>query len=255
MIVLKETKMSGAVVVLSGGQDSATCLFWARKNIQGKVHAVTFDYDQRHSVEVQSAIKVAELAGVDSHEIIQVGPILKSSSPLVNRAIPVGLYESVEKLPGGVEPTFIPGRNALFFVLAANRAAHLDCTSLVTGVCQEDFGGYHDCRDQFVRSMEKSLSLALFGTQDQFVIYTPLMFKNKRQTVQMAQNLPGCYEALQHTHTCYQGQNPPCLKCHACLLRARGFMEAEVGDPLVVACKSLGTLGQEVPDHGLLSGV
>ena len=222
---------TGTLVILSGGQDSTTCLYWARERFFD-VRALTIDYGQRHRLEIMAATKVAQSAGV-AHEIISVGRLLIGSSPLVNLDEKVGTYERVEDLPGGVEPTFIPGRNLLFLLLAANRAAAHGIRDLVTGVCEEDYGGYPDCRDVFVKHMAVTLGLGFYGESDHFTIHTPLMSLSKKDTVLLAQSL-GCLEALAWTHTCYQGQFPPCQKCHACHLRARGFAEAEIEDPLVL---------------------
>lgn len=225
--------MSKALVVLSGGQDSTTCLFWAKAHFD-EVEAVTFNYGQRHRVEIQSAIKVAELAGV-KHEIVDVGPILAGSSPLVSGNT-LETYASADVLPGGLEKTFVPGRNAMFAVLAANRAYAARANAVVLGVSQEDYGGYPDCRIEFIRAMEAALNLGLrYDDADEFklTIETPVIYLDKKHTVELAMSLPGCMEALAYSHTCYAGQVPPCGSCHACLLRERGFALAGVQDPLV----------------------
>lgn len=225
--------MKKCLVVLSGGQDSTTCLFWA-KEIFEEVHAVTFDYGQKHAMELEAAAYIAQRAKVASHEIVEVGNILKSTSPLVNRAEAVEQYASAEVLPGGLEKTFVPARNLLFLTLAANRAAALGCQDLVTGVCEEDFGGYPDCRRSFIQSMELTIDEALGCDRGTFSIHTPLMNLNKATSVELALGLPGCMEALAFSHTCYNGNVPPCGHCHACLLRQRGFDQAGVADPLRV---------------------
>lgn len=231
------TSMKSVLVVLSGGQDSTTCLFWAKGRFK-EVHAITFNYEQRHVRELESAIKVASLAKVSSHEILTLGPILRSTSPLVSKSQQVGEYTSAEELPGGVEPTFIPGRNALFLVLAANRAMSLGLRDIVLGVCEEDYGGYYDCRKEFIDLASKSLSFGLAGDADYFKVHTPLMHLTKKQTVETAAFLPGCLEALAYTHTCYKGEYPPCGRCHACILRARGFEQYALQDPLLVRYKA-----------------
>jgi 7-cyano-7-deazaguanine synthase len=172
------------------------------------------------------------MAGVKSHEVIDMGPILKGTSPLVNSSNSVGSYKNADELPGGVEPTFVPSRNILFLTVASNRAACLGITDMTTGVCQEDFGGYYDCRRVFIDHMEKSLSEGIYGNPDTFKIHTPLMFLTKKESVELAQSLDGCMEALQYSHTCYNGQFPPCGTCHACILRARGFEQAGIEDPI-----------------------
>jgi 7-cyano-7-deazaguanine synthase len=264
------------MVILSGGQDSTTCLFWAKHKIPGPLHAITFNYGQRHDREIESARYLARMAGVSSHEVLSLDgavgeriefgcpterlPILSGRSPLVNRSAQVGHYSSIKDLPGGVEPTFVPGRNALFLVLAANRAMMLPGAEegiiLITGVCEEDFGGYPDCRQRFIDSMAMSLTEALYidGENAGVTILTPLMHLNKCETVKLATTLPGCMTALAYTHTCYDGEYPPNPSNHASLLRARGFAEAGVADPLIVRAKQAGLLPSDYPDSGLVEG-
>lgn len=230
--------MNKAIIVLSGGQDSTTCAFWARQ--QGwELHAVTFDYGQRHSRELEAAEKIADLVGVATHEFIPLGAgVLAGTSPLVNRSQQLEQYADHHSLPGGLEKTFVPMRNQLFLTLAANRAYVFGANRLVTGVCQEDFGGYPDCRASFIQSFEHTSSLGTFtgedGAPDRLTVCTPLMYLTKAQSIHMAMGLPGCYNALAYTHTAYDGQFPPVGHDHATLLRAKGFEEAGVPDPLVV---------------------
>lgn len=231
-----------AVVVLSGGQDSTTCLY-LMKEAGMELHAVTFDYNQRHRVEVVAARKIAKLAGVASHEVVELGPILKGTSPLVSGA-ELEQYSGHDALPGGLEKTFVPMRNQLFLTIAANRAFCLGCNLVVTGVCEEDFGGYPDCRRAFVDALEAASTLGTFvdGPGKHLEIRTPLMHLTKRQTVELALGLPGCYEALAFSHTGYDGSFPPTGHDHATLLRAKGFEEAQVPDPLVLRAYLLGSM-------------
>lgn len=226
-----------ALVVLSGGQDSTTCLFLA-KEMGFDLHAVTFDYCQRHVAEIDAAKKVAELADVTSHEIIRLGPILKGTSPLVSDDFDLEQYEDFNSLPGGLEKTFVPMRNQLFLTIASNRAYVLACDVLITGVCEEDYGGYPDCRRTFIDAIEAAGNLGTFtgedGAHQPLKIMTPLMSLSKAETVLLARNLPGCWEALAYTHTSYDGHYPPTGKDHATLLREKGFAEAGLPDPLVV---------------------
>lgn len=242
-----------AVVLLSGGQDSTTCLFWALRGGYTHVLCLTVGYGQRHDREIQSAADVVErarLAYPDAridHETVEVGVVLTGTSPLVSGG-EVGRYESAADLPGGIEPTFVPGRNALFLVVAANRAVAID-GDIITGVCQEDYGGYPDCRRSFIDAMEVALALAMYDddravafraeegeapVHGQIRIRTPLMDLTKAESVELAADLPGCLDALGVSHTCYNGEFPPCGECHACHLRAKGFQEAGVQDPLTV---------------------
>jgi 7-cyano-7-deazaguanine synthase len=230
-----------AVVVFSGGQDSTTCLYWALSN-GWDVHLVTFNYGQRHKREIEAACTIAQMAGLgNKHEIIHVGDgILTGTSPLVNSNSVLEQYADHQSLPGGIEKTFVPMRNQLFLTIAANRAVCHGASYVVTGVCQEDYGGYPDCRRVFINALQDAINLGTFdfakgGDQGLPInIQTPLMNLSKAQTVHLAQSLPGCMKALAYSHTSYDGQYPPVGKDHATLLRAKGFEEAGVPDPLVV---------------------
>jgi len=235
-------KKKSCLVVLSGGQDSVTCLYWAKKKFE-EVSAVTFNYNQRHAVEIDAARKVALLAGV-KHEVIDVPNILKSRSPLTDPNQQLETYNNygeMDKIIGDrVELTFVPMRNAFFLTLAANRALYADIRNLVTGVCQMDNANYPDCRKGFIKLQEKTINKAL-GIED-FKIFTPLMNLSKAQTVKLAKRLKGCWDALAYSHTCYAGKTPPCIMteaqaCHACTLRAEGFKQAGYEDPLIVRFK------------------
>jgi 7-cyano-7-deazaguanine synthase len=221
-------KEAKCLVILSGGQDSTTCLYWAKEHFH-ELHTVTFDYGQRHCIEIASAERIARLARAQSHETIDIRGLMKSTSPLVDTDNPVGRYESVEELPGGIEPTFIPCRNILFLTIAANRAVVKGIFDLVIGVSAVDYGGYPDCRPEFVRLQEEALRA---GLEMDMKVHAPLISMSKKDTVLLALTLPGCMEALALSHTCYEGTSPPCGKCHACLLRLKGFQEAGVEDPL-----------------------
>ena len=225
-----------ALVVLSGGQDSTTCLFWAKE--QGyELHAVTFDYGQRHKIELESAKRVAKMAGVVTHEIVELGPILKGTSPLVSGES-LEQYADHNSLPGGLEKTFVPMRNQLFLTIAANRAYVLGAEVLVTGVCEEDFGGYPDCRQVFIDALQRACNTGTFTGEDganaPLQILTPLMRMTKAESVKLALSLPGCFAALAYSHTSYDGQYPPVGKDHATLLREKGFCQAGLPDPLVL---------------------
>lgn len=228
--------MSKALVVFSGGQDSTTCLYHARTKFN-EVRALSINYGQRHARELQAAERIAELAGAE-HEIINVPDILQSTSPLTDRRAELEQYADWQSLPGGLEKTFVPMRNMLFLTLAANRAVAWGCDVLVTGVCQEDFGGYPDCRETFIFSLKNAMRYGLALKPDdpfgRFEILTPLMHMTKAESVRLALSLSGCYGALGFSHTAYDGAYPPRGHDHATLLRAKGFEQAGVPDPLVV---------------------
>lgn len=241
---------NAALVILSGGQDSTTCLFWAVQHF-ARVHAVTFDYGQSHAIELESAQTVARMAGVTDHEIIRTGRLLRSTSPLLDANTPLDTYtdfESMEREVGSrIEATFVPMRNAFFITLAANIAFSKGCSNLVTGVDEEDNANYPDCREAFVKAQEATINLALGldgNAADAFHVLTPLIHKSKAETIALAQSLPGCMEAMAYTHTCYAGVFPPCGKCHSCVLRAHGFAEAGIEDPLITRARALAAEGR-----------
>lgn len=231
--------MSKALVVLSGGQDSTTCLFWAKQKFD-EVHTVTFDYGQQHRREIDAAWRVTRLAEVDN-EVIRVPHCLVSTSPLLTGQ---GLEkyedaEQMEKVIGDrIELTFVPMRNTLFFTLAFNRAVALRCFNIVTGICQEDNANYPDCTEQYRKAFERmaNLSLGIDAVEDEqrFKIHAPLMDLSKAETVKLAHSLPGCWKALEYTHTSYDGKYPPTDMNHANVLRAKGFFDAGLPDPLVL---------------------
>lgn len=231
-----------ALVILSGGQDSTTCLFWAKQNYN-EVHAITFDYGQRHKVEINAAKKVAKLAQISSHEIIDVPNCLISSSPLTSKN-DLELYTDYESMSEVIgnrqEVTLVPMRNALFLTIAANRADAKNIKTIVTGVCQMDDANYDDCRQLFIDSTEKYINTALGHDHRETVpitVETPLMFLNKAESINLASKV-GALEALAFSHTCYAGEYPPCGRCHSCVLRAQGFKDANVKDPLLERVKN-----------------
>lgn len=236
------------IVVLSGGQDSTTCLFWAIEHYgRERVHALTFNYGQKHQREIECARKIASFARV-SHEVLSLGSnILVGTSPLVNSSVPLEQYENHQSLPGGIEKTFVPFRNQLFITIALNRLVAIGGFALVLGVCEEDYGGYPDCRHDFIVRLEGTSNYGLHGApydDDQGVrLLTPLMKLTKAATVRLAKSLGhDCWYALSHTHTGYDGAYPPTGKDHATLLRAKGFEEAGFPDPLVVRAVAAGLM-------------
>ena len=224
-------KRIDAVVVLSGGQDSATCLFWAIACWGAQhVEAISFDYGQRHLSEIAAASEIAAHAGVE-HQVVNLKGLRVAASALTSPQIDVKADGGLNNLPS----TFTPCRNLVFLGTAAARAISIGARRLVTGVCQTDYSGYPDCRRDFVDAMEVAIRLGN-GLED-FSINTPLMELSKAETVKMAQRLAkdlpdlDVMRALGRTVTCYHGQRPGCGTCPACVLRAKGFAEAGIADP------------------------
>ena len=210
-------KSEKALVVFSGGQDSTTCLFWAKQRF-GHVETVTFDYGQRHKLEIECAKEIAAEQGVEQ-TILDMG--------LLNQLAPNALTRQdieVKLGPAGELPsTFVDGRNLLFLSFAAILAKQKGIRHIVTGVCETDFSGYPDCRDVFVKSANVTLNLAM---DFDFVIHTPLMWIDKRETWEMADQLGVLPYIREKTLTCYQGvRGDGCGECPACQLRAKGLAE------------------------------
>ncbi len=205
-----------ALVVFSGGQDSTTCLFWAKKHFE-KVYALSFIYGQKHVKEVELAKNIAKKAGVE-FEVMDVSFI---GSLGRNSLTDTTLAMDSEKPEEGVPNTFVPGRNLFFLSIAAVRAREIGINHLVTGVSQTDFSGYPDCRDNFIKSLNVTLNLAM---DEQFVIHTPLMWIDKAETWAMADELGVLDLVRNETMTCYNGiQGDGCGHCPACKLRREGL--------------------------------
>ncbi len=214
---------SKALVLLSGGQDSTTCLFWAKKKF-GSVETLSFDYGQRHKIELKSAKKIASIAKVKNTVIkIKEFETIKNSALLDTSSV-----SKKHKLNSKLPATFVPGRNILFLTIAAAVAYTRKIENIVIGVSQVDYSGYPDCRGGFIKAMEKTLRL---GMDYPVKIHTPLIKLNKKETVLLAYDL-GVLKYMAHTHTCYEGKKKPCGVCDACKLRKKGFEEAGLADLL-----------------------
>jgi len=214
-----------ALIVLSGGQDSTTCLYWAIERFNVKnIEAVTFDYGQRHKIEISCAQQITERNNIP-HHIIPINSferLSQNSLTDIKSEFDGGQYRNLPK-------TFVPGRNLIFLTFAASLAWQKKINHLVIGTSQADYSGYPDCRESTIRSMENTLNLGLDFT---FKVHAPLMHLSKKETVTLAIKL-GAIEAMAYTHTCYRGEQPPCQHCEACKLRAKGFKGAGVNDPLL----------------------
>lgn len=213
--------MDKALLLLSGGQDSTTALAWAQHNFS-EVETLSFDFGQTHKIELKSAKKIAEICNVknttlditDNFSQIQKCSLLECAKS----------EKASEKFPA----TFVPGRNLLFLTLASIIAYPKGIRDIIIGVSQVDYSGYPDCREDFVHSAEKTISLAM---DEKFRIHAPFLHMSKADEIRMMQNL-GEIELYQHTHTCYRGKRPPCKECDACTLRAEAFTEVGIEDPI-----------------------
>ena len=205
-----------ALVVFSGGQDSTTCLFWAKREFR-EVMAVSYRYGQKHVKEVELAHAIAEKAGVE-HVIIDV-PLIGQLGH--NSLTDTSMEIEKSKPQDGLPSTFVPGRNLFFLSIAAVRAREMGIRHLVTGVSQTDYSGYPDCHDAFIKSLNVTLNLAM---DYQFVIHTPLMWIDKAQTWALANELGVLDLVRNETLTCYNGiVGDGCGHCPACQLRREGL--------------------------------
>ncbi|MBM7691091.1 7-cyano-7-deazaguanine synthase [Peribacillus deserti] len=210
-------KKDKAVVVFSGGQDSTTCLFWALEQFK-EVEAVTFDYNQRHRLEIDCARNITQELNV-KHHILDMS-LLNQLAPnaLTRDDIPV-----LDGEEGELPSTFVPGRNLLFLSFAGILARGIGAKHIVTGVCETDFSGYPDCRDMFIKSLNVTLNLSM---DENLVIHTPLMWLNKAETWEMADSLQAFDFVREKTLTCYNGIIADgCGECPACKLRENGLNE------------------------------
>ena len=232
---------SSALVLFSGGQDSTTCLALALSKYE-RIETIAFDYRQRHHVELECRLNVLREIRVQFPEwaqklgqdhLLDLGVLGEVSDTSLTRDTAFKMEQS------GLPNTFVPGRNLLFLTLAAAVAYRRDLQVIVTGVCETDFSGYPDCRDDTMKAMQLALSL---GMDKRFLIETPLMWIDKAATWQLAKDLGDKSEShhggenlvnliIEHTHTCYLGDRAHrhawgygCGSCPACELRERGYV-------------------------------
>ncbi len=215
-----------AYVLLSGGQDSFVCLVWALQNFE-RVETVSVNYGQRHKLELHYAEQIAIHFGV-KHTIYDIGNFIKSltESTLLNE----GDHNQTHRLANNLPASFVPNRNGIFLTIISNHAFRNNekRINLVTGTCETDFSGYPDCRDNYIKA--KALELSL-GLDRPVTIYTPLMWKTKAQTFEMANQSGKLKELIELTLTCYNGDETMnewgrgCGECPACKLRKKGYKE------------------------------
>lgn len=221
-----------AVVLFSGGQDSTTCLAWALTRFDS-VETVAFDYGQRHRIELECQHAIfAQLrrqfpewtTRLGEHRLIDLHVLNELSETALTRDVQIEMDER------GLPTTFVPGRNILFLTMAAIQAYRRGANAIVGGMCETDYSGYPDCRDDTIKAMQIALNL---GMDARFVLHTPLMWRDKAATWDLADSLggPPLVDLIcEHTHTCYLGDRSRrhewgygCGECPACELRARGY--------------------------------
>jgi 7-cyano-7-deazaguanine synthase len=229
-----------ALVLFSGGQDSTTCLAWALARYD-RVETIGFDYGQRHRVEMAARLVVLDALRRDfpdwaprlgADHVVELAALAAVSETSLTRDVAIAMAAD------GLPNSFVPGRNLLFLTFAAAIAYRRGIKHLITGVCETDYSGYPDCRDDTIKAMQIALNL---GMATRFVVHTPLMFIDKAQTWALAQELGGAAliaPIVEHSHTCYNGDRSTrhewgygCARCPACELRAAGWrrFEAQAG--------------------------
>ena len=231
--------MNKALVLFSGGQDSATCLAWALDRFDA-VETVGFDYRQRHRVELDCRPRVLDgfrerfpawAAKLGEDHLIDMSVLGSISDTALTRDVEIEMNE------GGLPNTFVPGRNLVFLTFAAALAWRRGAKHLIAGVCETDYSGYPDCRDDTLKAMQVALNL---GMESRFVIHAPLMWIDKAETWKLASELGGdalIDLVLEETHTCYLGNREDrhawgygCGSCPACDLRSRGWEKFRSGN-------------------------
>lgn len=223
---------SSAILLFSGGQDSTTCLAWALERFT-RVDTVGFDYGQRHQAELEARDTLIDQlkerfpiwrSRIGEDHLLDAGVLGQISDTSLTRDIEIKVDQR------GLPNTYVPGRNLLFFTLTAALAERRNIRHIVAGVCETDYSGYPDCRDDTIKALQVTLNL---GMAQRFVLHTPLMWLDKAATWRLAEELGGA-ELIdlitEHTHTCYNGTRQSrhpwgygCAECPACQLRAEGW--------------------------------
>jgi len=222
--------MKKAVVLLSGGLDSAVTLYMAKS--QGyEVHALSFDYGQRHSRELKAAKSLAQEAGVVSHQVVSLRLDQWGGSSLTDSTMQV---EDGNVNREDIPVTYVPARNMVFLSVAASFAEAVKAQDIFIGVSQVDYSGYVDCREEFIEAMENAVNKGTVMGAEQNIpirIHAPFIHKTKSEEIQMGKELGVPFEL---TWSCYRGGTKPCGTCDSCLLRAKAFEDAGVVDKALV---------------------
>ena len=219
-----------AICLLSGGLDSATCLALARREGYA-CYALSFDYGQRHSVELEAAARVARSLGAERHQVVEIG-LDKFGGSALTADIAVPKARSLEAMSEAIPLTYVPARNTIFLSLALAWAEVLESSDIFIGVNALDYSGYPDCRPEFIDAYERMANLATRAGVEgrtRLRIHTPLIRLSKAEIIRLAAELGVPYSL---THSCYDPRpdGSPCGECDACLLRRKGFAEVGIED-------------------------
>jgi len=237
MIKRKAIVMAKSIVLFSGGIDSTTALYWALARSR-TVHALTFDYGQRHRVEIRMAKKLARKIGVPQ-TILKIDLTQVGGSALTDGAVELPRYKKLKQIPPGLPATYVPFRNGILLALAAAWGEPRRFTEIICGFNIIDSPDYPDTRPEFVRAMEKAINAgtgAAFG-RPRVKILAPFVRMKKSEIIRTGMSLGTDYS---FSVSCYAGKEVPCRTCSACLLRGRAFTEAGVRDPLLKRLKKEG---------------
>jgi len=221
-----------AVVLLSGGIDSATTLAIS-KNEGYITYAISFDYGQRHSIELEKAAKTAELLKAEKHVVMDID-LRKFGGSALTDSIPVPKNRNEKDISHDIPPTYVPARNTIFLSLALGWAESIEAEDIFIGVNAIDYSGYPDCRPEYIEAFQKMASLATKAGvegKSKIKIHTPLINMGKAEIIKKGASL-GVDFSL--THSCYDplSSGNPCGRCDSCLLRLKGFRDASLKDPL-----------------------
>lgn len=222
--------MRKAVVLLSGGLDSTTCMGVAVREGY-EVYPISFFYNQRHHTELESARAVAAYYNIpaDRHLVVDLGRTIRGSALTGDTEVPLG--RTLDEMGSDIPSTYVPSRNIIFMAHAASYAEVVGAEAIYIGVNALDYSGYPDCRPEFVEAFQQVLNVGTKpGVEGRAVqVLTPLLSLSKAGIVRLGVEVGA---PLEHSYSCYSGTRPSCGECDACLLRLKGFREAEVEDPI-----------------------
>lgn len=219
--------MQKAVILLSGGLDSAVAL-WLAKSEGYELYTLSFNYGQRHNRELEAASKLASLAGVTSHHVVNLNLDLWGGSSLTDKNMAV---EDGDVNRTDIPVTYVPARNMVFLSVAASFAEAIGARNIFIGVSEVDYSGYVDCREEFIKSMETAINkgTVMGAINNQPIsVHAPFIYKTKTEEIKLGMQLGVPFK---ETWSCYRGGAKPCGTCDSCLLRAKAFKEAGFKDP------------------------
>ena len=217
-----------AVILLSGGLDSAVTLFFAKKGGYD-CHSLIFDYGQRHKKEIRKALSISKTANAESN-IVKLSLPWKRSS-LLDKNIKMPSNRPLGEISKEIPSTYVPARNTVFLGIAAAFAEDIGAAAIFIGAHFEDSSGYPDCRRQYLEAFQRVIDLGTkTGLEKKLRLEFPLIGMSKKEIIELGNRL---HVPFQFTWSCYEGLAKPCMKCDSCILRARGFEEAGIEDPLL----------------------